>query len=128
MALFYPVVLLIFAMLIVGALLIYIVPEIVQVFEDTGGELPLLTQLMIGLSEFLRSKLWMLLIGIAVVWYGLRRLLARPEVRLRWDRHKLALPGAREDRARKQREPLCQYALHPDIKRRAPGRGNAHCR
>ena len=92
MALFYPVVLLIFAMLIVGALLIYIVPEIVQVFEDTGGELPLLTQLMIGLSEFLRSKLWMLLIGIAVVWYGLRRLLARPEVRLRWDRHKLALP------------------------------------
>ena len=27
-----------------------------------------------------------------MVWYGLRRLLARPEVRLRWDRHKLALP------------------------------------
>ena len=92
MALFYPVVLLVFAVLIVGALLIYIVPDIVQVFDDTGGDLPLLTQLMIGLSEFLRSNLWMLLIGIAVVWYGLRRLLAQPDVRLRWDRHKLALP------------------------------------
>ena len=92
MALFYPAVLLVFAMLIVGALLIYIVPDIVQVFDDTGRDLPMLTQLMIGLSEFLRSNLWMLLIGIVVVWYGLRRLLARPEIRLRWDRHKLALP------------------------------------
>ena len=92
MALFYPVVLLVFAMLIVGALLIYIVPEIVQVFEDTGEELPLLTQIMIGLSEFLRSSLWMLAIGVVVVWYGLRRLLAQPEIRLQWDRRKLALP------------------------------------
>ena len=92
MALFYPVVLLIFAMLIVGALLIYIVPEIVQVFEDSGKELPLLTQFMIGLSGFLRSNLWMLAIGVVAVWYGLGRLLAQPEIRLQWDRRKLALP------------------------------------
>ena len=92
MALFYPVVLLAFAVLIVGALLIYIVPDIVQVFEDTGGELPLLTRSMIALSDFLRSNLWMLAIGVGVAWYGLRRLLARPEIRLRWDRQKLSLP------------------------------------
>ena len=92
MALFYPVVLLAFAVLIVGALLIYIVPDIVQVFEDTGGELPLLTRSMIALSDFLRSNLWMLAIGVGVTWYGLRRLLARPEIRLRWDRQKLSLP------------------------------------
>ena len=92
MALFYPIVLLAFAVLIVGALLIYIVPDIVQVFEDTGGELPLLTRSMIALSDFLRSNLWMLAIGVGVAWYGLRRLLARPEIRLRWDRQKLSLP------------------------------------
>ena len=92
MALFYPVVLLVFAMLIVGALLIYIVPDIVQVFDDTGEELPLLTRIMIGLSEFLRSHLWMLAIGVFVLCYGLRRLLARPAIRLQWDRRKLALP------------------------------------
>ena len=67
-------------------------PDIVQVFEDTGQELPLLTQFMIALSVFLRTNLWMLAIGIAVVWYGVRRLLARPEIRLQWDRRKLALP------------------------------------
>ncbi len=92
MALFYPVVLLVFAVLIVGALLIYIVPDIVQVFEDTGGELPLLTRFMIALSEFLRSSLWMLVIGVAAAWYGIRRLLARPAIRLQWDRRKLSLP------------------------------------
>lgn len=92
MALFYPIVLLTFAILIVGALLIYIVPDIVHVFEDSGGELPLLTQFMIGLSEFLRGYLWILLAGVAVVWIGIRRLLARPEIRLQWDRQKLSLP------------------------------------
>ena len=92
MALFYPIVLLVFAILIVGALLIYIVPDIVHVFEDSGGELPLLTRFMIGLSEFLRSYLWILLAGVAVVWFGIRRLLARPEIRLQWDRQKLSLP------------------------------------
>ena len=92
MALFYPVVLLVFAMLIVGALLVYIVPEIVQVFEDTGSELPLLTRLMIALSEFLQGYLWALAIGLLVVWFGVRRLLAHPGVRLQWDRRKLVLP------------------------------------
>ncbi len=92
MALFYPIVLLVFAILIVGALLIYIVPDIVHVFEDSGGELPLLTRFMIGLSEFLRSYLWVLLAGVAVAWFGMRRLLARPEIRLQWDRRKLSLP------------------------------------
>ncbi len=92
MALFYPIVLLVFAILIVGALLIYIVPDIVHVFEDSGGELPLLTRFMIGLSEFLRSYLWVLLAGVAVAWFGVRRLLARPEIRLQWDRRKLSLP------------------------------------
>ena len=92
MALFYPIVLLVFAMLIVGALLIYIVPDIVQVFQDTGAELPLLTRFMIGLSEFLRTNLWMLAIAGVVIWYGLRRLLARPDIRRQWDRQKLALP------------------------------------
>lgn len=92
MALFYPIVLLAFAILIVGALLIYIVPDIVRVFEDTGGELPMLTRFMIGLSEFLQSYVWVLLAGVVVVWFGIRRLLARPEIRLQWDRQKLSLP------------------------------------
>ncbi len=92
MALFYPVLLLAFALLIVGGLLIYVVPDIVRVFDDMGEELPWLTRAMIGLSEFLRAWLWLVAIAAGALFFGLRRLLAQPRVRLAWDSRKLAMP------------------------------------
>ena len=92
MALFYPVLLLMFALVIVGALLIYVVPDIVGVFDDMGEELPFLTRLMIGTSEFLRSYIWLLAIGVAGLVFAIRWLLAQPDLRLSWDRRKLAMP------------------------------------
>src|SRR5262249_41744028 len=52
MALFYPIVLLVLAILIVGGLLVYVVPDIVHVFENTGQKLPWLSAALIGLSGF----------------------------------------------------------------------------
>lgn len=94
MALFYPALLLTFALLIVGALLIYVVPDIVRVFDDTGEQLPFLTQVMIAVSEFLQAWLWLVAVGAALFVLGLRRLLAQPRIRSAWDRRKLALPVA----------------------------------
>ena len=92
MALLYPVLLLVFALLIVGALLVYVVPDIVRVFDDTGEELPWLTQAMIAVSDFLRAWLWLVAAGVAVVVLGLRRLLAHSRPRSAWDRYKLRMP------------------------------------
>ena len=92
MALFYPVLLLAFALLIVGALLVYVVPDIVRVFDDTGEDLPWLTRAMIALSDFLRAWLWLVAIGAGAMFLALRRLLAQPRVRLAWDSRKLGLP------------------------------------
>ncbi|MYE12506.1 MAG: type II secretion system protein GspF [Gammaproteobacteria bacterium] len=94
MALFYPALLLVFALLIVGALLIYVVPDIVRVFDDTGEQLPFLTQVMIAVSEFLQAWLWLVAVGAALFVVGLRRVLAQPRIRSAWDRRKLALPIA----------------------------------
>lgn len=94
MALFYPALLLTFALLIVGALLIYVVPDIVRVFDDTGEQLPFLTQVMIAVSEFLQAWLWLVAVGAAVFVIGLRRVLAQPRIRSAWDRRKLGLPVA----------------------------------
>ncbi len=94
MALFYPALLLVFALLIVGALLIYVVPDIVRVFDDTGEQLPFLTQVMIAVSEFLQAWLWLVAVGAALFVLGLRRVLAQPRIRSAWDRRKLALPIA----------------------------------
>ena len=54
-ALIYPVVLTLIAVSVVSALLIYVVPEIVGVFETTGQRLPVLTVAMIALSEFMQA-------------------------------------------------------------------------
>ena len=92
MALFYPVLLFFVSLGIVAALMIYVVPDIVEVFADTGQELPVLTSALIVLSELLVGYWWLALAGGAVLFVAVRWIFARPEVRLRWDRRRLDLP------------------------------------
>jgi general secretion pathway protein F len=64
-ALIYPSVLVVASILIVGFLLAYVVPQVVQVFEGMDQELPALTQAMLAASAFVRE--WGLLLLIAAV-------------------------------------------------------------
>jgi len=54
LAMFYPAILTVMSILVVGALLGWVVPQIVSVFKDMGGTLPLMTQILIGISHFFR--------------------------------------------------------------------------
>ena len=92
MALFYPVMLFVVSVLIIAGLMIYVVPDIVDVFTDTGQELPTLTIVMIATSDFLRLYWWLLVGAIAAAQLLFRWLLARPEIRLRWHRRLLSMP------------------------------------
>jgi general secretion pathway protein F len=95
MAMYYPIVLMLLALGIVGALLVYVVPDIVHVFADSGQELPWLTATLIGTSEFVRNYAWLLvLIAVAAVFTG-RWLFQQPEFRLEWDRRKFDVPLVR---------------------------------
>ena len=64
-ALIYPSVLVVASILIVGFLLAYVVPQVVQVFEGMDQELPGLTQAMLAASAFVRE--WGLLVVIVTV-------------------------------------------------------------
>lgn len=66
-ALIYPIFLSIASLSIVVALVAFVVPKVVKVFEDSGQQLPLLTRILIRLSEFLQSYGLLMLILIAVV-------------------------------------------------------------
>lgn len=92
MAMLYPVLLTLFAFGIVGALMVYVVPDMIGVLENMGQELPLSTRILIGLSEFTQSYWWLILGIIAAVAFGIRFLLQQPGARLAWDRQKLSLP------------------------------------
>lgn len=93
-ALLYPIVLSVMCLGIVSGLLVYVVPKVVEVFETGKGSLPLMTRLLIGLSDFLRDWGPWLLGALVVGGIVLSRALRRPEVRLRFDRLMLRLPLA----------------------------------
>lgn len=69
-AMTYPIMLVIVAILVVGALMTFVVPKLISVFENTKTELPGLTQALIASSDFM-SAYWLhclgFLIGIIVV-------------------------------------------------------------
>jgi general secretion pathway protein F len=92
MAMLYPVVLTLLAFGIVGALMVYVVPDMVGVLENMGQGLPMSTQVLIGLSELTRDYWWLMGIVLVLIGFAGRWLLAQPDVRLVWDRQKLTWP------------------------------------
>lgn len=92
MAMLYPVLLTLFAFGIVGALMVYVVPDMVGVLENMGQDLPLSTRILISMSEFTQAWWWLMLIVAIAAVVGVRFLLQQPGVRLAWDRQKLSLP------------------------------------
>ncbi len=94
MALVYPIILMCVALAIVTGLMLYVVPDIVKVFEDTRQELPLLTRGMIATSAFLQDWLAAVLLAIAAAVVAARMLYADPGFRRRWDRWLLSVPVA----------------------------------
>lgn len=92
MAMLYPVVLTLLAFGIVGALMVYVVPDMVGVIENMGQTLPASTRLLIGLSEFVSAYWWLLGLVVVLAVFAGRWLLKQPDFRLAWDRQKLSLP------------------------------------
>lgn len=92
MALLYPVALLVLAFVIVGALMIYVVPDMITVIEDSGQTLPWFTVLLMGLTDGLRDYWWALAALIAALVATVRWALNQPAVRMRWDHQKFFIP------------------------------------
>lgn len=67
-ALTYPVVVLVIALAVTYFLLTGIVPQFATILDQLGGELPVITQILIAISDFLRYQWWLLfgIIGLAV--------------------------------------------------------------
>jgi len=65
-ALFYPVMVVVVALLVSSIMLVWVVPQFEDVFKSFGADLPAFTQLVVALSKFMVSWWWaLLLVGIA---------------------------------------------------------------
>jgi type IV pilus assembly protein PilC len=92
-AMTYPVIVLIFSMLLGTGVILFIVPIFEKMFKQLGGNLPLPTQIMVDLSH---NMIWLLPLGIATVVGGLwgfrKALQENDNFRLKVDQLKLRLP------------------------------------
>lgn len=91
-AMLYPVLLFVVCSGIVMLLLTFVVPKIVKQFENSKAELPMLTQGLIGISNFFRNWGWLVIIVLVVVIVAFRRWLRDPAARRRYHSVLLRLP------------------------------------
>lgn len=91
-ALYYPVTIMIIAILVVLFLLTNVVPTFVSMFSDLGAELPLPTRILIGMSSFLQSYWWLVGLTLIALYFAFRNYRKTPEGKLRIDRMILKIP------------------------------------
>jgi general secretion pathway protein F len=94
LALIYPAIVLTVSLVVVIALLIYVVPQVVGVFQNTRQTLPLLTRALLGFSGFIQLTGIYWLVGAVVAFWSARRALRGEAARRRWDAMLLEVPIA----------------------------------
>ena len=94
MALLYPVIVSIVEVVMIVALLVFVVPQVVKVFEASKQELPILTKIMIATSNGLREYGWIILLAIIVTVVSVVRLLKKESFRIKFHRKLLTIPVA----------------------------------
>lgn len=91
-ALAYPIILSLVAILVVMGLMVSVVPRVVEQFDNVDQQLPLITRIVIGISAFLASYWWAILIFVGISGLLFWRALQQPGFRLSVDGTVLRLP------------------------------------
>ena len=92
-ALLYPTILLVLALAVLIFLLVFFIPRFQAIFTGFGAALPLLTQLIVGVSRILRSYGPMIAVGLGVAVFMVRTWVVSPTGRRAWEGAILRLPA-----------------------------------
>ena len=91
-AMVYPGVVMTVAVLATSFMLIFIIPTFARMFSGFGAELPLPTKIVMGLSSFLRSYWWVLILSLVGTAVGLQRYYRTEQGHMNIDRFLLKVP------------------------------------
>jgi general secretion pathway protein F len=92
LALAYPLLLTTVAILVVSGLLVWVVPQVVNVFQNLGQQLPLVTRVLIAIADNVKRFGLVVLIVAIVGFVAFRVALRREAMRMAWDGLVLRLP------------------------------------
>lgn len=92
-AMVYPLLIAVFALLVLVAMMLFIIPIFSKMYSDLGSQLPMLTRIMVSVSDTMKS-IWGVFIFAAAagVIYGIIRIKRTPQGTAGWDRAKLKIP------------------------------------
>lgn len=93
-ALRYPMFVIAIMAVALGVINLFVIPAFAKVYEGFGAKLPLITQWLVGFSNFMVSYWWLMFGSIAAAALGFKFWVATPTGRATWDRSKLRIPIA----------------------------------
>jgi len=92
-ALFYPVAVIVVAIVITAIIMIFVVPQFKDLFASFGSELPAFTQMVVKMSDFVAAYWWLILLAVAgVVLFASNLWKRSPKFRELLDRTLLKIP------------------------------------
>jgi len=91
-ALIYPAILLVMSVASLLVMLTFVVPQFTEMFENAGKELPVSTQIVVAIADFLQSYWWALLIVVISSISYMKAQLANPVSKKIWDARFLVMP------------------------------------
>lgn len=93
-ALRYPTIVVVTMGLALIVINVFVIPAFAKVYAGFNSELPLLTRLLLGFSNFMVAYWWLLIVGLFGAYVAFKAYIARPNGRYKWDRFKLRIPIA----------------------------------
>ncbi|HJL79842.1 MAG TPA: type II secretion system F family protein [Gammaproteobacteria bacterium] len=93
-ALAYPLILIAFSILVIVALLVFVMPQVVDQFIRAGMDLPLLTRALLGFSNQLPLIGFAMLVFCIAAYFGYQKISSNPSKLISWHRRVLSLPLA----------------------------------
>jgi type IV pilus assembly protein PilC len=91
-AMTYPIIVMIIAILVIAVILIFVIPVFEQMFADFGGTLPIPTQIVVGMSRFVKGNAILIIIGLGLLGFAFKRFYATEKGRAFVDDTVLKLP------------------------------------
>jgi len=91
-AMYYPVVIVVVAIVAVIVLMGFVLPTILEMLLAFGGDLPLPTQILVGVSNFIQSFWWVLILAGLGLFLAVRAYVKTPSGKARKDRLLIKLP------------------------------------
>ncbi|MBN2100321.1 type II secretion system F family protein [Candidatus Dojkabacteria bacterium] len=91
-AMIYPIVILVVIVIVVGLVMVFMIPNVSDIYGEFGGDLPPITKVLVSISDFVREYWWIVLIVLAGLAAGIKYYIDSPGGRKVFDNFVLKIP------------------------------------